>query len=89
MSHRGVPRGIIAKRQPISVLNGIAYFEQEMPMELAQTIRTLRRDHSLTYEEIMWALAETDPAQGQCFGFGRALTERACITLQEDDPAWK
>jgi hypothetical protein len=33
-----------------------------MPLDLAQTIRTLRRDHGLRYEEVMWSLAESDPA---------------------------
>ncbi|MGI8570284.1 MAG: hypothetical protein ACR2KT_15160 [Methylocella sp.] len=70
-------------------MSGIVYFEQEMPIELAETVRTLRRDHGLAYEDIMWALAETDPDKGQCFGFGKALTDRACITLNEHDPAWK
>jgi hypothetical protein len=60
-----------------------------MPLDLARTIRTLRRDHGLRYEDIMWSLAESDPDRGQCFGFGKALTERACLALNDHDPAWK
>jgi hypothetical protein len=60
-----------------------------MPLDLAQTIRTLRRDHGLRYEDIMWSLAESDPDRGQCLGFGKALTELACLALNDSDPAWK
>lgn len=60
-----------------------------MPLDLAQTIRTLRRDHGLRYEDIMWSLAESDPDRGQCFGFGKALTELACLALNDCDPVWK
>ena len=60
-----------------------------MPIELAETIRTLRRDHRLSYPGIMWSLAESDPDSGQCFGFGKVLTELACRVLNDEDPAWK
>ena len=77
MSRRLPPHGVVTQRLPLPLLSGIVYFEQEMPLELAQTIRTLRRDHGLAYEDIMWALAETDLDKGQCFGFGKALTDHA------------
>jgi hypothetical protein len=89
MSPRALPKGVVARRLPISLLASIVSCEQEMPLELAQTIRTLRRDHSLRYEDIMWSLAESDPDRGQCFGFGKALTEMACLALNDNDPAWK
>ena len=60
-----------------------------MPMELAETIRVLRRDHGLAYADVMWALAESDPDSGQCYGFGKALTELAGRALKDEDPAWK
>jgi hypothetical protein len=88
MSSRPLPQGVVARRLPISLLSNIVSCEQEMPLELAQTIRALRRDHGLRYEDIMWALAESDPDPGQCFGFGKALTEMACWALNDDDLAW-
>lgn len=89
MSSQPIPHGVVARRLPIAVLSSIVSCEQEMPLDLAQTIRTLRRDHGLRYEDIMWSLAESDPDRGQCFGFGRALTELASLTLNDHDPAWK
>jgi hypothetical protein len=89
MSSRDVPHGVVARRLPLAFLNSIVSCEQEMPLDLAETIRKLRRDHGLRYEDIMWSLAESDPDRGQCFGFGKALTELACVTLKDYDPAWK
>jgi hypothetical protein len=89
MSSRPIPQGVVARRLPVAFLSSIVSCEQEMPVDLAQTIRTLRRDHGLRYEDIMWSLAESDPDRGQCFGFGKALTEIACSTLKDHDPAWK
>ena len=80
---------VTIRRHPVSLLSDIAYFEKPMPRELAETIRTLRRDHKLSYTDLMWALSETDPDIGHCFGFGRALTERAAIELNDDNPSWK
>ena len=77
------------RRLPVAFLSSIVYFEQEMPLDLAETIRALRREHGLCYEALMWALAESDPDPGQCYGFGKALTELACLRLNDDDPAWK
>ena len=56
-----------------------------MPRELGETIRVLRRDHGLTYEAVMWALSESNPDAGRCYGFGKALTERASIGLKDND----
>jgi hypothetical protein len=89
MSSRAVPHGVVAKRLPVAFLSSIVSCEQEMPLDLAETIRKLRRDHGLRYEDIMWSLAESDPDRGQCFGFGKALTELAYVTLKDHDPAWK
>jgi hypothetical protein len=56
-----------------------------MPRELAETIRTLRRDHQLSYEDVTWALSKSDPDTGQCYGFGKPLTERARIELNDNN----
>ena len=80
---------IVIKRFPVSFLSAVVYFEQPMPRELAETIRRLRRDHNLSYVNLMWALSESDPNVGHCYGFGKALTERAIIELNDDDPSWK
>jgi hypothetical protein len=89
MPKRRSQPAVVLKRFPVSFLSDIAYFTKPMPRELAETIRTLRRDHKLTYEAVMWALAESDPDMGQCYGFGKALTERARIELDDDDPNWR
>jgi hypothetical protein len=60
-----------------------------MPTDLAQTIRNLRRDQGLRYKDLRWSLAESEPDRGQCFGFGKALTEMACLALNDHDPARK
>jgi hypothetical protein len=82
-------RVVIVKRFPVFFLSDLVYGAQPMPKELAETIRTLRRDHKLRYEDLMWYLCESDPSGGQCYGFGKALTELACLRLDDFDPAWK
>ena len=80
---------VVFRRFPVSLLSDIAYFLQPMSRDLAETIRVLRRDHGLSYQAVMWALSESDPEDGQCYGFGKALTERASIELSDDDPNWR
>lgn len=89
MSSRSIPQGVVARRLPVAFLSSIVSCDQEMPLDLAETIRRLRRDYGLRYEDIMWSLAESDPDRGQCFGFGKALTEIACLVLNDPDPRWK
>lgn len=89
MGRKPRQRAVIVKRFPVPVLSDIVYGSQEMPIELAETIRTLRRDHRLDYQDLMWSLSESDPDAGQCFGYGKALTELACLRLNDFDPAWK
>ena len=60
-----------------------------MPVELAESIRTLRSEHRFAYEDVMWALCESDPSPSQCYGFGTALVELACLTLKDYNPNWK
>jgi hypothetical protein len=89
MNRTRFQRVVVVKRLPVSFLSDLVYNAQPMPMELAETIRTLRRDHRMTYEDIMWYLCESDPDSGQCYGFGKALTELACRQLNDFDPSWK
>jgi hypothetical protein len=77
------------ERFPVAFLSNIVYCEQPMPLELAETIRMLRRDRKLEYEDVMWALCEGNLGRGQAGSFGQALTELASLKLQDDDPAWK
>lgn len=84
-----LPNGVAVTRHPVSFLSDVVYSLQPMPRALAETICTLRREHGLSYVEFMWALAQSDPDAGQCYGLGKALTEAASMELQDDDPAWR
>jgi hypothetical protein len=59
-----------------------------MPHALAETIRGLRRDHRLSYEELAIALAQSELDRGQSHGLGKALTEVAALELDDDDHSW-
>jgi hypothetical protein len=85
--HRKI--GVTVRRFPVSVINDIVYCTAPMPLELAESIRTLRLDHGLSYIDLMWALCESDPDLGQCFGYGKALVELACQRLNDCNPSWK
>ena len=74
---------------PIALLSSIVYCEEPMPIELAETTRNLRRDRRLEYEDVMWSLCDGNLARGQAGSFGQALTELACMKLDDHDPAWK
>ncbi len=89
MKQKRRPKAILAKRFPVSFLSDVVYFEQPMPRELAEAVRTLRRDHGLSYSALMWALCESEPDDGQCFGYGKALVDRAVLELGDDSPLWK
>ena len=89
MPHSRIPEGVVVKRFPVSFLSEVVYFTQPMSHELAETIRALRRDHGLSYDALMWALSESDPDMGQCYTFGKALTERAALELKDNDQNWK
>ncbi len=81
--------GVVLQRIPTSRLSRIVFFEEAMPVDLAITIRSLRREHRLSYPDIMWALAESNPDVGQCHTFGQALTEQAYRLLKDGDDSWK
>ena len=58
-----------------------------MPLELAETIRTLRLEHRLCYEDTMYSLCESDPDHGQCFGYGKVLVEVSQVVIKKT--VWK
>ena len=89
MGRKSRQRAVIVKRFPVSFLSDIVYGSEPMPTELAETIRTLRRDHRVSYENVMWSLCEADPDVSQCYGYGKAFTELACLRLNDFDPSWK
>jgi hypothetical protein len=89
VSQNAPKRVVMVRRFPVSLLSDVIYSIRPMPLDLAQTIRTLRLEHGLRYEHIMWSLSESDPDPGQCLGFGKALTELAGRALSDDDPRWK
>ena len=89
MKQNRLQTGVITTRFPVSLLSEVVYFTQPMSRELAETIRALRRDHGLSYDAVTWALSESDPDMGQCFTFGKTLTERAVLELKDNDTTWK
>jgi hypothetical protein len=89
MTQKRFQSELVTKKFPVSFLSEVVYFTQPMPHQLAETIRILRRDYGLSYDEVMWALSEPEPDKGQCFTFGKALTERAVLELKDDDKSWK
>ena len=89
MTQNRIQAGVLTKRYPVAYLSEVVYFTQPMPRELAETVRSLRRDHGVAYADLMWVLSESDPDGGQCFSFGKALTERAVLELRDEDRSWK
>ena len=79
---------IVVRRYPVSYLNDVVYSVQPMTTELAEVVRTLRRDHGVDYVRLGFYLCESDPDTGGSFGLGKALTELAAIHLQDHDRAW-
>jgi hypothetical protein len=89
MRERHSKIGVTVRRFPASVINDIVCCTVPMPLELAESIRTLRLNYGLSYIDLMWALCESDPDSGQCFGYGKALVELACQRLNDSDRSWK
>jgi hypothetical protein len=81
------PSGVI-RRYPASYLSDVVYGLQPMTSEIAEVIRTLRRDHGVDYARLGFYLCESDPDRGGSFGLGKALTELAAIHLKDHDRAW-
>ena len=76
------------RRYPASYLSDVVYGVQPMTSEMAEIIRTLRRDHSVDYARLGFYLCESNPDAGGAFGLGKALTELAAIHLKDYDRAW-
>ena len=79
---------IVVRRYPASYLSDVVYCTQPMTTELAETSRTLRRDHGVDYVRLGFYPCESDPDTGASFGLGKALTELAALHLQDHDRAW-
>jgi hypothetical protein len=75
---------IFIRRYPASYLSEIACCSQPMTTELAENIRTLRREHCVDYRRLGYYLCESDPDLGASFGLGKALVELAALHLDED-----
>jgi hypothetical protein len=76
------------RRYSASHLCDIVYGLQPMTTELAEVIRTLRRDYNVSYERLGFYLCESNPDAGASFGLGKALTDFAANHLNDRDRAW-
>ena len=79
---------ILVRRYAASFLSDVVYGIKPMTTEMAEVIRTLRRDHGVDYARLGYYLCESDPHRGSSFGLGKALTELAAIYLHDHDRAW-
>ncbi len=79
---------IIFRRFSTSFLCDVVYCVTPMPTELAEIIRTLRRDYCVDYASLGFYLCVTDPDSGTAFGLGKALTDLAAKHLKDFDTAW-
>ncbi len=79
---------VVVRRYPASYLSEVVYGIQPMTTELAEVIRTLRRDHGIDYAALGFYLCESDPDAGESFGLGKALTELAARCLNDHDRGW-
>jgi hypothetical protein len=88
MNRIGKTPSIVVRRYPTSVLCDVIYGNAPMTIELAESIRTLRRDHQVDYASLGFYLCESDPDGGASFGMGKALTELAAIHLNDKSREW-
>ena len=79
---------IVVPRYPAAFLCDVVYEITPMSTELAETIRTLRKDYGVDYFELGFYLCETNPDGGASFGLGKALTELAAAHLKDKSRAW-
>lgn len=79
---------VVVRRYPASYLIDVVYGIQPMTSELAEVIRTLRRDHCVDYMRLGFYLCESNPDNGASMGLGKALTELTAVHLQDQDRAW-
>lgn len=79
---------VVIRRYPASYLSDVVYGIQPMTTEMAEIVRTLRRDHGVDYVRVGFYLCESDPDAGGSFGLGKALAEVAALHLHDQDQAW-
>lgn len=90
MNRQNLPNSTLTlPRMSVKQIDDLVYGHIEMTENLAQTIRALRLEHRLSYDQVMWALCQSDPNLGQCVSYGKALIELACMKLNDFDPNWK
>jgi hypothetical protein len=79
---------VVFRRYPAAFLCDVVYGIAPMSTELAEAIRTLRKDYGVNYIELGFYLCETNPDGGASFGLGKALTELAATHLEDKSRAW-
>ena len=79
---------IFFRRYSAGHLCDVIYSIQPMSLDLAEAVRTLRRDHAVDYTQLGFFLCESDPDSGASFGLGRSLVELAARQFGDHDPAW-
>jgi hypothetical protein len=81
--YEGKPR-----RFAIRYLSDIVYGIQPMPMDLAEYIRTVRREQNFDYPTLFAAICESEQTRGTSTSMGKALIDIASRLLQDDDTSW-
>ena len=79
---------VLFRRYSASQLCDVIYGIQPISTELAEAVRTLRRDYAVDYIRLGFFLCESDPECAASFGLGRSLVELAAQHLRDDDTAW-
>jgi hypothetical protein len=87
MKESRLPPALI-RRYPTAFLCDVVYGVTPMTTELAETVRTLRKDYGVGYVSLGFYLCESDPDGGASFGLGKALTELAVIHLKDNNCSW-
>ena len=59
-----------------------------MSLELAEFIRSLRRDYKIDYTKLGYYLSESNPDRGESFGLGKSLVETASAKLGDRSSNW-
>jgi hypothetical protein len=76
------------RRYAASQLCDVVYGIQPMTSEMAEIIRTWRRDYGVDYGRLGLYLCDSALDTGASFGLGKALTELAAIHLRDYDRTW-
>ena len=88
MNRQSDRASIVVRRYPAAVLCEVVYGNAPMTTELAEAIRTLRRDHKVDYTSLGFYLCESNPDGAASFGLGKALTEVAANHLNDHSREW-